>query len=104
MLLLPEAMQNGLVTYSTDGGVAVIALNSPPANAYSYEMNRDLDEAVLGAHFGQSLSSRWACTAKMHGPPVRASASIRSMLSRNRAACPDAFRLPLVRTNAAHIA
>src|SRR4051794_15357052 len=45
----PEPMPNGLVTYRAEGGVAVLELSSPPANAYSYEMNRDLDEAILRA-------------------------------------------------------
>ena len=44
-----EAKQ--LIHYRTDSGVAVIELNDPPANTYSYEMNRQLDDAILqGAH------------------------------------------------------
>ncbi len=50
-----ETMPNTLVTYATDGGVAVIELCSPPANAYSYEMNRDLDEAILRARMDESV-------------------------------------------------
>src|SRR5512138_989954 len=50
-----EAMPNHLVTYSTDAGVAVIALDAPPANTYSYEMNRDLDEAILRARMDESV-------------------------------------------------
>ena len=38
-----------LVNYRREGGVAVIEMNDPPANAYSYEMNRQLDEAILEA-------------------------------------------------------
>jgi enoyl-CoA hydratase len=38
-----------LVNYRRVGGVAVIEMNDPPANAYSYEMNRQLDEAILEA-------------------------------------------------------
>jgi hypothetical protein len=34
---------------SVSDGVAVIELNDPPANTYSYEMMRELDEAVLAA-------------------------------------------------------
>ncbi|MGD9903435.1 MAG: enoyl-CoA hydratase/isomerase family protein [Vicinamibacterales bacterium] len=34
---------------STSDGVAVFELNDPPANTYSYEMMRELDEAVLAA-------------------------------------------------------
>src|SRR5213594_1499694 len=35
-----------LVNYRTDAGVAVIELNDPPANTYTYEMNRQLDDAI----------------------------------------------------------
>src|ERR1700723_3178551 len=38
-----------LVNYRTDGGVAVIEMCDPPANTYTYEMNRQLDEAILRA-------------------------------------------------------
>jgi enoyl-CoA hydratase len=38
-----------LVQYRTDDGVAIITMNAPPANTYSYEMNRHLDEAILTA-------------------------------------------------------
>src|SRR5947207_370115 len=38
-----------LVNYRVDGGVAVIEMNDPPANTYTYEMNRQLDEAILRA-------------------------------------------------------
>src|SRR5687767_10304953 len=47
-----KAMKNGLVRYARDEhGVATIELHNPPANAYSVEMMRDLDEAVLEARF-----------------------------------------------------
>jgi enoyl-CoA hydratase len=38
-----------LVNYRRDGGVAVIEMCDPPANTYTYEMNRQLDEAILRA-------------------------------------------------------
>src|SRR6202035_4588403 len=38
-----------LVNYRNDGGVAVIEMCDPPANTYTYEMNRQLDEAILRA-------------------------------------------------------
>src|SRR5216683_2881959 len=38
-----------LVNYRVDRGVAIIELNDPPANTYTYEMNRQLDEAILRA-------------------------------------------------------
>ena len=36
-----------LVRYRTESGVGVIELSDPPANTYSYEMNRQLDDAIL---------------------------------------------------------
>ncbi|MFI5280328.1 MAG: enoyl-CoA hydratase/isomerase family protein [Gemmatimonadales bacterium] len=44
-----------LVDYWTDGGVAVIQLNDPPANTYTYEMNRQLDDAILQARFDDNV-------------------------------------------------
>ncbi len=44
-----------LVNYRVDGGVAVIELNDPPANTYTYEMNRQLDEAILKARFDNNV-------------------------------------------------
>src|SRR5690349_6244911 len=38
-----------LINYRTDSGVAVIEMNDPPANTYTYEMNRQLDDAILKA-------------------------------------------------------
>ncbi|HZS44321.1 MAG TPA: enoyl-CoA hydratase/isomerase family protein [Blastocatellia bacterium] len=40
-----------LVNYHSENGIAVIELNDPPANTYSYEMMRDLDDAILAARF-----------------------------------------------------
>jgi len=38
-----------LVQYRTEAGVAVITLDDPPANTYTYQMNRQLDDAILKA-------------------------------------------------------
>jgi 1,4-dihydroxy-2-naphthoyl-CoA synthase len=38
-----------LINYRADRGVAVIEMNDPPANTYTYEMNRQLDDAILQA-------------------------------------------------------
>lgn len=47
-----KTMPNGLVRYGVDEhGVATIELDNPPANTYSVEMMRDLDEAILEARF-----------------------------------------------------
>jgi enoyl-CoA hydratase/carnithine racemase len=37
------------IAYSVADGVAVVELNDPPANTYSYEMMREIDDAVLAA-------------------------------------------------------
>jgi enoyl-CoA hydratase/carnithine racemase len=51
-----KTMRNGLATYASDGeGVAWIELQNPPANAYSYEMMRDLDDAILEARFDDAV-------------------------------------------------
>ncbi len=40
-----------LVDYQVKEGVAVLTLNDPPANTYSYAMMRQLDDAILRARF-----------------------------------------------------
>ena len=40
-----------LCEYEAKNGVAVLTLNNPPANPYSYEMFRDIDEGILKARF-----------------------------------------------------
>src|SRR5437773_4499624 len=44
-----------LSNYRVDGGVAVIEMNDPPANTYTYEMNRQLDEAILRARMDNDV-------------------------------------------------
>jgi enoyl-CoA hydratase/carnithine racemase len=44
-----------LINYRTDRGVAVIEMNDPPANTYTYEMNRQLDEAILKARMDNDV-------------------------------------------------
>ncbi len=44
-----------LIRYRTESGVAVIELNDPPANTYSYEMNRQFDDAILQARMDESV-------------------------------------------------
>ena len=48
-------MTDRLVNYTAEGGLAILELNAPPANTYSYEMNRQLDEAILSARFDDSV-------------------------------------------------
>jgi enoyl-CoA hydratase len=40
---------------STENGIAWIELHEPPANCYSYEMMRELDDAILRARFDESV-------------------------------------------------
>jgi enoyl-CoA hydratase/carnithine racemase len=40
-----------LVSYRKDGGIAIFELTDPPANTYTYEMMRELDECILKARF-----------------------------------------------------
>ena len=44
-----------LVNYTVTDGVAVIELANPPANTYSYEMMRQLDDAILRARFDEDV-------------------------------------------------
>src|SRR5579884_3138374 len=44
-----------LVNYTATDGVAVIELTNLPANTYSYEMMRQLDEAILQARFDENV-------------------------------------------------
>src|SRR5882672_10903323 len=44
-----------LVKYSVDEGVALLTLNDPPANTYSYEMMRELDRSILDARMDESV-------------------------------------------------
>ncbi len=44
-----------LIDVSRHGGVAVFTLNNPPANAYSHEMHRELDGAILEARFDEDV-------------------------------------------------
>lgn len=44
-----------LIGYRTDHGVAVLTLNDPPVNAYTHEMMKELDDAILEARFDQDV-------------------------------------------------
>ncbi len=48
-------MSGNLVDYRVDDGVAVVELNDPPANTYTYEMNKELDTAILEARMDDSV-------------------------------------------------
>ena len=50
-----ETETKKLVRYETRGGVAIITLDDPPANTYTHEMMRDLDDAILKARFDDDI-------------------------------------------------
>src|SRR6185312_5376541 len=43
------------VNYKAENGVAVLTLNDPPANTYSYEMMQELDACILKARMDESV-------------------------------------------------
>lgn len=51
----PEILPNGKVEIRRGGGLFLVTLTNPPANGYSYEMMRDLDEAVLTARMDNDV-------------------------------------------------
>src|SRR5438132_7172522 len=50
-----EATKTKIVEYRVQNGVAWIELTDPPANTYTYEMMRDLDDAILQARFDENV-------------------------------------------------
>jgi enoyl-CoA hydratase len=50
-----QAAKQTLVDYSVEAGVALITLNDPPANTYSYEMMQHLDACILKARMDESV-------------------------------------------------
>jgi enoyl-CoA hydratase/carnithine racemase len=48
-------MADKLVNYRADGGIAILTLDDPPANTYTHQMMRDLDEAILAARFDDDI-------------------------------------------------
>lgn len=44
-----------LVEYKVEGGLAILTLNDPPANTYSYEMMQQLDARILAARMDESV-------------------------------------------------
>ena len=56
--MTPETMAspaNSLCGYRAENGIAMLELCDPPANTYTYEMMRALDEAILKARFDESV-------------------------------------------------
>ncbi|MDT4955743.1 MAG: hypothetical protein QOJ02_3881 [Acidobacteriota bacterium] len=48
-------VSGNLVQYRAEEGIAVLTLNDPPANTYSYEMMQELDRAILRARMDESV-------------------------------------------------
>jgi len=44
-----------LVTYRKDGNLAIVELNDPPANTYTHEMMRQLDDCIIRARFDNDV-------------------------------------------------
>src|SRR5947208_11243046 len=47
--------ERNLVEYQVDEGVAILTLNDPPANTYSYEMMQQLDARILEARMNERV-------------------------------------------------
>jgi enoyl-CoA hydratase len=50
-----ERATKSLVKYETRDGVAILTLDDPPANTYTHEMMRDLDDAIVRARFDDDV-------------------------------------------------
>jgi enoyl-CoA hydratase len=48
-------MAGNLIDYRVEKGVAIFELNDPPANTYTYEMNRELDDCILKARMDDDV-------------------------------------------------
>jgi enoyl-CoA hydratase/carnithine racemase len=48
-------MAGKLIDYRVEKGVAIFELNDPPANTYTYEMNRELDDCILRARMDDEV-------------------------------------------------
>lgn len=51
----PAESLRQLVQYRTEAGVAIITLDDPPANTYTYEMMRQLDDIILRARMDREV-------------------------------------------------
>src|SRR2546421_4718332 len=47
--------QKTLINFRNDAGIGIIEMNDPPANTYTYEMNRQLDDAILNARMDPNV-------------------------------------------------
>jgi len=54
-LTQPTAERKTLVHYMVEAGVGILELSDPPANTYTHEMMRQLDDAILRARFDDAV-------------------------------------------------
>lgn len=52
---MAEGATSTLVTYRKDGNLAILELNDPPANTYTHEMMRQLDDCIIRARFDNDV-------------------------------------------------
>jgi enoyl-CoA hydratase len=50
-----ETQAKQMIQYTVKEGIGVITIDDPPANTYSYEMNQQLDAAILAARMDKSV-------------------------------------------------
>jgi enoyl-CoA hydratase len=55
MATMTEPQVKTLVQYRVEDGLAIIELDDPPANTYTYDMMHQLDEAILKARFDDTV-------------------------------------------------
>ncbi len=55
MATMTEPQVKPLIQYRSEDGLAIIELDDPPANTYTHEMMRQLDDAILRARFDDNV-------------------------------------------------
>src|SRR5712691_3482541 len=55
MVTTPAVEQKELIRYRVEDGVAILEMDDPPANTYTYEMMRQLDAAILQGRMDESV-------------------------------------------------
>jgi enoyl-CoA hydratase/carnithine racemase len=48
-------MADKLIRYEVQDGVAIVTMDDPPANTYTHEMMREMDDAILQARFDEAV-------------------------------------------------
>ena len=49
------ALDRPVINYKAENGIAILEMDDPPANTYTYAMMRQLDEAILRARFDDDV-------------------------------------------------